>query len=286
MLVSHRATLAGVAVGGDAPVVVIGALNVSPESFYSGSVHSRPDDLLTAALAMVEAGAAIIDVGARSTAPYRATALPLDVERARLVHAVEALAAKLPVPVSADTTSATVAEAALERGARIVNDVSGLGDPAMARVVERHGASLLLMAHPGSAATPRSGEPVAIVRATLSAALDRARAAGIPDARVALDPGIGFFRDEAWPWPAWDLHVLANLAALHEIGRPLAVGVSRKSFIGAVTGRAEPAERLAGSLAAAVMAVSRGAAAIRTHDVAETIDAVRMAERVAEAARR
>src|SRR5215470_311223 len=283
MLGSHRATLADIAVGGNAPVVVIGALNVSPESFYGGSVHSRPDQLLTAALAMVEAGAAIIDVGARSTAPYRATGLPLDVERARLVHAVETLAAKLSVPVSADTTSAAVAEAALESGARIVNDVSGLGDPAMARVAERHGASVLLMAHPSTAATPRSGEPIAIVRATLGAVLERARAAGIPDARVVLDPGIGFFRDEAWPWPAWDLHVLGNLAALHELGRPLAVGVSRKSFIGAVTGRAEPAERLAGSLAAAVMAVSRGAAAIRTHDVAETIDAVRMAERVTEA---
>jgi dihydropteroate synthase len=114
----------------------------------------------------------------------------------------------------------------------------------------------------------------------LHAALKRARAAGIPDEHVVLDPGVGFFRDEAVPWDEWDARVLAGLGELERIGRPLCVGVSRKSFIGAIIGRPGTEERLAGSLAATAVAVWNGAALVRSHDVAETIDAVRIAERV------
>jgi dihydropteroate synthase len=258
----------------------MGALNVGPESFYAGSVVASLDALVATALIMVEAGASIIDVGARSTAPYRSADVSSDEERGRLGRAVEALAAKLPVPVSADTSRATVAEAALEAGARIVNDVSGLADPAMGRVVQSHGAGVILMAHPDVAPSPRP-DPLAAVGASLSAALERARQAKIADEHVVLDPGIGFFRDEALPWQEWDVRVLAGLEALHDLGRPLAVGVSRKSFIGALTGRGDPADRLAGSLAATAIAVINGAALIRTHDVVETKDAVVVAERVA-----
>jgi dihydropteroate synthase len=123
------------------------------------------------------------------------------------------------------------------------------------------------------------------VRELLGEALERARAAGIADERIVVDPGIGFFRDEGVPWDVWDARVLAGLGALRTLGRPLCVGVSRKSFIGALTGRESAGERLAGSLAAAGIAVWGGAALLRTHDVAETLDAVRVAERLRNAAR-
>jgi dihydropteroate synthase len=264
-------------------VAVIGALNVSPESFYAGSVRRSEAELVDAALAMVDAGAVIIDVGARSTAPYREGDVDEEEERARLGRAVQALAAKIPVPVSADTARPGPARAALEAGARVLNDVSGLRDPRVARLAAEHGAGLLLMASPSGAeaagAAPAS-DPVAAVRAILGQALARARAAGIPDERVVVDPGIGFFREAAGGWVARDLAVLARLGELGDLGRPLCVGVSRKSFLGAVTGRSDPADRLAGSLAATAAAVLRGAAAVRAHDVRATVDAVRVAERI------
>src|SRR5439155_1559533 len=204
-----RAALGGVSVGDGLPVVAVGVVNLSPESFHAGSVYTRDDDLLGAALGMVEAGAALIDVGARSTAPYLDAALDEAEERDRLVRAVELLARKLPVPISADT----------------------------ARVVER-----LRPRPPGPPV-----DPVGHVMGLLRAALGRARAAGIPEERIVVDPGIGFFRDEGIPWHEWDARVLAGLGGLNELGRPVCVGVSRKSFIGAITGRQRPAERLAGS---------------------------------------
>jgi dihydropteroate synthase len=298
----------------------MGALNVSPESFYTGSVHRLAADLVSAALVMVEAGAALIDVGARSTAPYRATAVGEDEERDRLARAVEALAGKVPVPISADTARARVARAALDAGARVINDVSGLRDPSMGALVRERGVGLILMASPERAggggpssttlstavsvpsARARSGlppearglrpapaprsSPVACVKRLLEAALERARAAGIAEEHLVLDPGLGFFRDEPVPWDEWDVEVLTGLGSLAALGRPLCVGVSRKSFIGAITGRDRPQERLAGSLAATTVAVLNGAALIRTHDVAETLDAVRVAERMRRAAGR
>ena len=286
MSVLPRANLGGVSVGGGAPVVVMGALNVSPESFHAGSVHRESEALVEAAVAMVEAGAALIDVGARSTAPYLDTDISDDEEARRLAAAVDALAAKLSVPVSADTCRPGPARAALESGARVLNDVHGLRDRALAQLAAEHEVSLILMAFPEShGAAADDGGPLALTRALLASCLERARLAGIPDDRVVLDPGIGFFRQGP---RSWDLHDVAVLAGLHELsalGRPLGVGVSRKSFIGAITRRPATADRLAGSLAATAVAVLNGAALIRTHDVAETLDAARVAERVLEAAR-
>jgi dihydropteroate synthase len=284
MTVQKRAHLAGVVVGDGLPVVVMGVLNVSPASFHRTSIHATDDGLLAAALAMVEAGAALIDVGARSTAPYLPTAISDAEETDRLARAVEVLASKLPVPVSADTSRPGPAGAALEAGARIVNDVCGLADPALARLVAAHGASAILMASPSAThGVPHgAGDPVSTVRSLLESALAAARAAGIADDRVVLDPGIGFFREAAVEWHEWDARVLRALADFARLGRPLCVGVSRKSFIGAITGRAATADRLAGSLAATAVAVLHGAALVRTHDVAETVDAVRVAERLRE----
>jgi dihydropteroate synthase len=275
-----RARLASVEIGGRKPVAVMGVLNLTPESFHAGSVYRGDEAMLRAALAMVEAGAALIDVGARSTAPYRATDISEAEETDRLARAVALLVDKLPVPVSADTARPAVARAALEAGASVLNDVSGLADVALAREVAAHDASLIAMAAPGAGRVLTS--PVATVRAVLAEALTRAQAAGIAVDRLVLDPGIGFFRDASVPWHEWDVAVLAGLPALLDLGRPLCVGVSRKSFIGALTGQTAPQDRLAGSLAATAAAVLGGAALIRTHDVRETVDAVRVAERIRE----
>ncbi|MBI1845754.1 MAG: dihydropteroate synthase [Candidatus Rokubacteria bacterium] len=280
-----RAKLGGVLVGDGAPVGVIGALNVSPESFYAGSVHRDLDDLVRAGEGMVAAGAVAVDVGARSTAPYLETAISDGEEAGRLASAVARLAAVLPVPVSADTAREGAARAALDAGARIVNDVTALADAGMARLVAERGAGLIMMAAPG--APPLRPDPLDTVAALLEAGLARARRAGVPDEHVVLDPGIGFFREaEGLAWHEWDCRVLAGLEGLAALGRPLCVGVSRKSFLGAVTGRGAVEARLAASLAATAVAVWNGAALIRTHDVAETLDAVRVAERLAETRRR
>jgi dihydropteroate synthase len=272
-----------VPVGDGLDVAVVGALNVSPESFYAGSVVAGADDLLRAAEAMVTAGAAFLDVGAMSTAPYLETAISAAEERDRLGAAVHLLATKVAVPLSADTSRAAPAEAALEAGARIVNDVRGLtGDPDLARVVARAGAGLILMASERGEAIGTL--PVEAVQALLEESLALARHAGIPAERIAVDPGIGFFRSRAMAWHEWDCRVLAGLPRLRELGRPICVGVSRKSFIGALTGARDPADRLPGSLAATTAAVLVGAHLIRTHDVAETRQAVRVAYAIRAAA--
>jgi len=304
----HRvADLAGVSVGEAFPVAIMGVINVSPESFHAGSVRQGAD-VLPAALAMVEAGAVLIDVGARSTAPYLMTEITPAEEAARLGRAVERLAAKLPVPISADTCRAEPARVALEAGARIVNDVSALRDPGVARLVATHSAGLILMAtasvgdgraaaregrrpqgrnrRPPRVARHPSPAPAVIIRKILAAGLARARAAGIPQRRIVVDPGIGFFRDVDMAWHEWDARVLVALASLRSLGRPVCVGVSRKSFIGKILDQPDTADRLAGSLAATAIAVANGASVIRTHDVAETRDAVRVAERLRSEPRR
>jgi dihydropteroate synthase len=279
----NRAIVAGVSVGDGLDVAVVGALNVSPESFYSGSVAVDADRLLQAAEAMARAGAAWLDVGAMSTAPYLEARIPETLEADRLHWAVGLLTTKLDLPVSADVSRVGPARAALEAGARMINDVTGLaGDPALARLTAEAGVALVLMAAP--TAVPIVGEPVATVHAALERSLVIARAAGIPDERILVDPGIGFFRGHGVTWPDWDCRVLAGLPALHDLGRPLYVGVSRKSFIGAVAGVGDPADRLPGSLAATAAAVLGGAQVIRAHDVAETLQAVRVAEAVRRAA--
>jgi dihydropteroate synthase len=275
----NRAIVAGVSVGDGLDVAVVGALNVSPESFYSGSVVVDADRLLQTGEAMARAGAAWLDVGAMSTAPYLEARIPEALEADRLHWAVGLLTTKLDLPVSADVSRVGPARAALEAGARMINDVTGLvGDPGLARLIAEAGAGLILMA--GPAAAPPAGEPVATVRAALQRSLAIARGAGIPDERILVDPGIGFFRGDGVAWPDWDCRVLAGLPALRALGRPLYVGVSRKSFIGAVAGVEDPAERLPGSLAATAAAVLGGAHVIRAHDVAETVQAVRVAQAI------
>jgi dihydropteroate synthase len=269
-------------VGDGLPVTVIGVLNVSPESFYPGSVHTDPDDLLGEAERMVEAGAQILDVGALSTAPYLQTEINEEEETDRLGRAVERLVGKLGVPISADTSRSAPARAALAAGATIINDVSGLtGDPEMGELVARTGAGLILMASPlGQRRIPKADSPVSIVAGLLGESLAIACSRGVALERVVIDPGIGFFREAEWPWFEWDCQVLARLGEFRELGRPICAGVSRKSFIGALLGQDDPEDRLLGSLAATSVAVVKGAHLIRTHDVAETIQAIRVAQAI------
>ncbi|HEX9421064.1 MAG TPA: dihydropteroate synthase [Methylomirabilota bacterium] len=274
-----RATLAGVHLGDGLPVVVIGALNVSPGSFYSGSVVTKADDLLRAAERMAREGASLLDVGAMSTAPYLSGSISASEEAERLGWAVGILASKLGVPVSADTSRAEPARAALQAGASIINDVRGLtGDPALASLVAGADAGVILMASERGGA---EGErPVDTVLDLLEESMRIAAQAGIPGERVVVDPGIGFFRRRGIAWHEWDCEILAALGRLRALGRPICVGVSRKSFIGEIAGEPDPGRRLPGSLAAVATAVLGGAHVIRAHDVAETVQAVRVAESI------
>ncbi len=274
-----RATLAGVHLGDGLPVVVIGALNVSPGSFYSGSVVTKADDLLRAAERMAREGASLLDVGAMSTAPYLSGSISASEEAERLGWAVGILASKLGVPVSADTSRAEPARAALQAGASIINDVRGLtADPALASLVAGAGAGVILMASERGGAL---GErPVDTVLDLLEESMRIAAQAGIPGERVVVDPGIGFFRRRGIAWHEWDCEILAALGRLRALGRPVCVGVSRKSFIGEIAGEPDPGRRLPGSLAAVAAAVLGGAHVIRAHDVAETVQAVRVAESI------
>lgn len=274
-----RATLAGVPLGDGLPVAVIGALNVGPGSFYAGSVVTRSDDLLRAAERMVSEGAVLLDVGARSTAPYLAETISTSEEALCLAWAIGLLAGKLGVPISADTSRVEPARAALDAGAGVINDVRGLtGDPGLAPLIAGFGAGLIVMASEAGAFMPAS--PVETVIGVLKAGLDIAERAGIDPESIVVDPGIGFFRRSGMAWHEWDCAVLAGLGPLRELGRPLCVGASRKSFIGEISGEPDPGRRLPGSLAAAAAAVLAGAHLIRAHDVGETVQAVRVAEAV------
>ena len=271
------ANLAGVEVGDGFPVRVMGALNVSPESFYHGSVAIGRRAVRKQALRMVEEGADILDVGAMSTAPYLQGAISEREEEQRLTAAIAALRGIVDIPISADTQRSRVAAAALAAGAAIINDVSGLrADPEMAAVA-RQAQGVVLMAAERGASVQR---PMRMIVGLLRGCLRRARQARIPRRRIVLDPGIGFFRRAAVPWYELDCTVLHKLGRLRQLGQPLLVGVSRKSFIGKLTQKTNAEERLAGSLGATALAVYNGAAIVRTHDVAATVDVVRVAEAI------
>ncbi len=272
------AHLAGLRIGDTAPVRIMAILNVSPESFYKGSVHTHLERLAETAQRMVSAGADIIDIGAMSTAPYLKTHITEAEETDRLAQAVGAVAPYVPVPISADTQRAQPARAALAAGARIINDVSGLKhDPQMAPLLAQKDAGVIIMA---SEPVPQVGDPTTRITTALAESLQIADQAGIARERIVLDPGIGFFRQPGIPWDEWDCRVLRELPRLRSLGLPLLIGVSRKSFIGKILGLPDPADRLIGSLACAAIAVYNGAHVIRAHDVKETVEAVRIAERI------
>ncbi|KPU62967.1 dihydropteroate synthase [Thermococcus sp. EP1] len=254
---------------------IMGVINVSPESFFKGSVKQKEEDLIETALKMVEEGASFIDIGAKSTAPYLETQISVEEETKRAVWALKTLRAHINIPISIDTTNARVAEAAIKAGADIINDVTGFkGDPRMVEVAKEYGVPVILCAH---REVKDFTDPVHEVITALQESLQIAHENGIEKDKIAIDPAIGFLRPKWPPWYEWDSKIIANLNLLKIFGLPILVGISRKSFIGAITGRRDPMERLAGSLGATAIAVWNGANIIRTHDVKETLDAIKIA---------
>ena len=269
------ATLDRLEVGDGFPVRLMAAVNVSPESFFAGSVAVTEDALRRRAEEAMRDGADLLDVGAMSTAPYLATHISEEEEIGRLAPAIRVLHRDVSLPISADTPRSRVAAAALNEGATVINDVTGFrGDPGMAAVAAR-ARGVVLMA---SETSPDALDPIATARNLLLESCRKATEAGIASNRIVLDPGIGFFRAAAMPWWEWDRDILRRLSELRALGHPLLVGLSRKSFIGKLLDRPDPADRLPGSIAATVVTVLNGAHMIRTHDVRATRDALRIAE--------
>jgi len=256
----------------DGRAVVMGVVNVTPDSFYPGSRVGDPAAAVDTVAAMVAAGAAIIDVGGESTRPG-AEYVGAEAEAARVVPVVEAIRSRWDVAISVDTRKASVAQAALDAGADMVNDIAALfDDEALAPLCASRGVPVILMHKKGipanMQAAPLYADCVSEVRDFLVAAARRAITLGIAPDRIVIDPGIGFGKRLED-----NLALVSRLDELAATGYPVLVGLSRKSFIGTITG-AEPGGRLPGSLAAACAARSRGAVIFRVHDVAETVAAL------------
>lgn len=250
----------------------MGVLNVTPDSFSDGGAHFDPERAIAAGRAMAEAGADIIDVGGESTRPFSSPTDSTE-ERTRIIPVINALAGA-GIVVSVDTRNATTMAAALDAGARIINDVSALThDPAAAPLVADRGCPVVLMHMRGEPSTMMNFASYANIAAEVTAELaersDTARQAGIQREQIAIDPGIGFAKH-----PAQSVELLRRLPELAPLGFPILVGVSRKGFVGRLTGVHRPRDRLAGSLAACLFAVARGASILRVHDISETVQAL------------
>jgi dihydropteroate synthase len=275
---THRTSPAGSGHGGDLlgqllsknRTLVMGVLNVTPDSFSDGGYFLDPRAAIAQARRLVAEGADLLDIGAESTRPYGgAVRVSLEEERARL-EPVLAEAIALGCPVSVDSLKAPIAAWALDQGAAIVNDVWGLQrDPDMAPLVAERRVPVIVM-HNRDSADPAI-DIVADVTAFFARSLDIAARAGIARERIVLDPGIGFGKT-----PEQSMICIARLDAWRSFGLPLLVGASRKRFIHTIT-PSEPMERLGGSLAAHLLAVENGAAIVRVHDVAPTVQALAVA---------
>ena len=269
--------------------IVMGIVNVTPDSFSDGGQFLEVGAAVRHAIALVDEGADIIDLGGESTRPQGARDVSADEERYRVLPVVRELVRRVPgVVISVDTVKADVAEAVLAAGAMIVNDVSALRlDPRLADVVAASGAGAILMHSRGAVSDMATythaeydGDVVEIVMRELETQVEVARAAGIATDAIALDPGIGFSKR-----PADSLRLLAELEAFAVFGAPLAIGASRKRVIGGVTGVSDARARVHGSVGAAVAAYERGASIFRVHDVAATRQALDVAAAIRGAAR-
>lgn len=256
----------------------MGIVNVTPDSFSDGGRHASAEAAVAAGLELVRQGADILDIGGESTRPG-ALPVPLEEELRRVVPVIAGLAAATDRPLSVDTRKAAVAKAALNAGACIVNDVSALADPAMPPLIAASGAGAVLMHMRATPETmqqdPTYADVVAEVRDWLVRRVAAVQAQGVAASQLAVDPGIGFGKTLEH-----NLELLRHLDTFAGIGPPLLVGLSRKAFIGRVTG-APVDERLAGSLAGLVWCIWHGAAILRVHDVRASCEAVRMATAIA-----
>lgn len=260
---------------------VMGILNLTPDSFSDGGKFIEPERALERAAAMIEEGAAIIDIGGESTRPG-SRPVSADEESARVVPVIEAIAARFDVPISVDTRRAETAANAVAAGATIINDISGFRwDDSMANVAAANGCGVVLMHLRGEFETMHSSEPAEDVFADVSngfrKSIAAAKNAGVAEEKIALDIGLGFGKTFEQ-----NLELIAGIGRFTDEfpGFPILVGASRKSFIGKLLDEPEPERRVAGSLAAAVVAVINGASIIRAHDVKQTVDALRVATEI------
>ena len=261
---------------------IMGVLNVTPDSFSDGGKYYNKRSAIERAIAMAAEGADIIDVGGESTRPGAHT-ISREEEAARVVPVVAAISEKIDIPVSIDTRKAKVAEAAIKAGASIINDVSGLKyDPGMAKVAAGYGAGVIVMHMKGSPfdmqRSPRYDNLIAEIRAALKESIRIARAAGIEEEKIIIDPGIGFGKTVNH-----NLEILNRLGEFKSLGKPICVGTSRKSFIGSVLNLPATADRMAGTIATCVMSIMNGADILRVHDVKEAAQAAAITDRILKA---
>jgi len=297
--------IGGLSVGDSSPVRVIGAINLSEESFYQGSVARSLEEVVQRSERFISEGADVIDLGGMSTAPYKETWITEEAEIGRLMPVVAELSKAIRAPISVDTYRPAVAEMALKAGATIINDVSGLGMyPSLARAVSDHDASIIACARaPESPGRRRIGDPVQLLNRSITRTIRMLVEEKVNKRKIAIDPCIGFpalssidgphasrgiYRQgsASWPFWKWDSYIIANLRGFRRSGLPIVVGVSRKSFIRRICGVEDPELVVFGSVAAEALAVINGAHVIRTHNPFESRQAIRIAEGVKKEARK
>lgn len=258
---------------------VMGIVNVTPDSFSDGGAHDTADAAVAHALRLVEEGADALDIGGESTRPGAAE-VEVEEELRRVVPVIERLAAQVAVPISIDTSKPEVMRAAVQAGAGMINDVYGLRREGALDAAAALGVPVVLMHMQGEPrsmqAAPQYDDVVGEVHRFLAERIFAAEMAGIPKQRIVVDPGFGFGKDTAH-----NLQLLARFERFVELGVPVLAGLSRKRSIGELTGRDVPADRVAGSVAAHLIAAQRGAAIVRVHDVAATVDALKVWNAVA-----
>jgi dihydropteroate synthase len=284
-MINHVAKLGNIGVGGKNPVRIMGILNTSPESFYKKSIKVTKQQIANTIKQMEIDGADFIDVGGMSTAPYLSTIVSEKIESQRILNAIKIIQNVSNLPISVDTCRANVAKSALEHGIEIINDISGLKyDDKMIDVIGKYFPSLVLCAFDSKTVT---GNPQS-TKSLLKDSIRIAKTAGMQSDKIVLDPAIGFFRKSGSgsfftkiksDWIKRDLSVIQNLKSI-KMEYPIMISVSNKSFIGKLLGKENVSDRLFGSLAAEVVSVLNGADIVRTHNVAETKDAITIASKL------
>ena len=280
--------LGSVSVGGKNPIRIMGILNFSPESFHKKSIVEKPSEIKRLVKKMEDEGADFLDIGGMSTAPYLTTMVSEKTEKNRIEKAIKIIQKISNLPISIDTCRANVAKTALELGVEIINDISGLKyDPSMKTILEKYHPSLVVCAF---SSKPVSGNNIKITKNLLAQSLKLARSANISSRNIVVDPAIGFFRKTGngkfftrinSDWIERDLDVIRNLKKISRT-HPVLVSISNKSFIGKILSKEKTSDRIYGSIAAEVISVINGASIIRTHNVAETRDAITIAQKIAQ----
>ena len=280
------AKLGTVGVGGKNPVRIMGILNISPESFYKKSIKTTKQDISNSIREMEIDGADFIDVGGMSTAPYLSTIISEKLEFSRISKAIKIIQNVSNLPVSVDTCRANVAKSSLELGVDIINDISGLKyDEKMIDVISNYNPSIIV-----SAFSPKrvSGNSVNLTKNLLKKSTEILENIGFPSNKIIVDPAIGFFRKSGKgpfftkinsDWFTRDIQIIQNLDSIKQ-QYPILISVSNKSFIGKLLGKENPSDRLFGSIAAEVISIQNGADVIRTHNVLETKDVIKVASKL------